>query len=80
MGGERAASGACAVALARGTRRRGPRSPRSSEASKPAGIGNRDARNEYGPEFAPGYRADAQLGTVLNKEGVETLDQLLKKK
>lgn len=36
-------------------------------------------RKEYGPEFAAGYRSDAKLGTVLEKEGVETLDQLLKK-
>jgi hypothetical protein len=37
-------------------------------------------RREYGPNFAQGYRADAKLGTVLMKEGVETLDQLLKQK
>ena len=36
-------------------------------------------RKEYGPEFAKGYRSDAQLGTVLKKEGVESLRQLLKK-
>ncbi len=36
-------------------------------------------RGEYGDGFAPGYRSDAKLGTVLKKEGVETLDQLLKK-
>jgi hypothetical protein len=36
-------------------------------------------RDTYGPEFAKGYRADAKLGTVLKKEGVNTLDQLLKK-
>ena len=36
-------------------------------------------RNEYGPEFAKGYRSDAQLGTVLAKEGVTSLHQLLKK-
>jgi hypothetical protein len=35
-------------------------------------------RKEYGDEFAPGYRADAKLGTVLKREGVGTLDQLLK--
>jgi hypothetical protein len=29
---------------------------------------------------AEGYRSDAHLGTVLKREGVETLDQLLKKK
>jgi hypothetical protein len=37
-------------------------------------------RHEYGESFARGYRADATLGTVLKKEGVGTLDQLLKKK
>jgi hypothetical protein len=36
-------------------------------------------RKEYGPEFAAGYRSDAELGTVLKREGVESLDQLLKK-
>ncbi len=38
----------------------------------------RTLRQEYGENFAAGYRADAELGTVLDKEGVETLDQLLK--
>jgi hypothetical protein len=37
-------------------------------------------RDEYGESFAQGYRSDAKLGTVLKKEGVESLDQLLKKK
>ncbi len=36
-------------------------------------------RETYGAEFAKGYRSDAKLGTVLDKEGVATLDQLLKK-
>lgn len=36
-------------------------------------------RETYGAEFAKGYRADAKLGTVLDKEGVATLDQLRKK-
>lgn len=36
-------------------------------------------RETYGPEFAKGYRSDAKLGTVLDKEGISTLDQLLKK-
>jgi hypothetical protein len=36
-------------------------------------------RETYGPGFAKGYRADAKLGTVLGKEGMATLDQLLKK-
>jgi len=37
-------------------------------------------RKEYGEEFAEGYRKDAKLGTILKKEGLESLDQLLKKK
>jgi hypothetical protein len=37
-------------------------------------------RQTYGDDFAKGYRSDAHLGTVLKKERVETLDQLLKKK
>lgn len=37
-------------------------------------------RNEYGADFAKGYRADAKLGTVLEKEKVGTFDQLLRRK
>jgi len=37
-------------------------------------------RQTYGDDFAKGYRSDAHLGTVLKREGVETLDQLIKKK
>lgn len=36
-------------------------------------------REEYGPQVAEGYRADAKLGTVLKKEGLESLTELLKK-
>jgi len=36
-------------------------------------------RETYGPDFAKDYRSDAKLGTVLQKERVTTLDQLLKK-
>jgi hypothetical protein len=36
-------------------------------------------RETYGPDFAKGYRSDTKLGTVLRKEGVDTLDRLLKK-
>ncbi len=36
-------------------------------------------RKEYGPEFAKGYRSDAQLGTILKREGAESLHELLKK-
>ena len=40
----------------------------------------RTLRNEYGESVAAGYRSDAKLGTVLKKEGLDSLDQLLKKK
>ena len=36
-------------------------------------------REEYGAGFAAGYDADAELSTVLEREGVASLDQLLKK-
>ena len=39
----------------------------------------RTLRREYGDSFAEGYRSDTKLGTVLEREGVATLDQLLKK-
>ncbi len=39
----------------------------------------RTLRNDYGPGFAHGYRSDAELGTVLKREGVTDLSQLLKK-
>jgi predicted DNA binding CopG/RHH family protein len=37
-------------------------------------------RDEYGDDFAKGYRSDAKLGTVLEREGLDDLSQLLKKK
>jgi hypothetical protein len=37
-------------------------------------------RKTHGDDFAQGYRSDAHLGTVLRREGVATLHQLLKKK
>jgi hypothetical protein len=40
----------------------------------------RTLREEYGQGFAPGHRDNATLGTVLKKAGVDTLDQLLKKR
>ena len=40
----------------------------------------RTLRGEYGSDFAKGYRSDAQLGTVLRKEGVDSLHELLNKK
>lgn len=39
----------------------------------------RTLRNDYGQGFAHGYRSDAELGTVLKREGVTDLSQLLKK-
>lgn len=36
-------------------------------------------RKEYGSNFASGYRSDARLGSVLELEGVENFDQLVKK-
>lgn len=36
-------------------------------------------RGIYGDDFAKGYRSDAKLGTVLQREQVDTLSQLLKK-
>ena len=37
-------------------------------------------RKEYGEHFAAGYRSDMHLDTLLKREGVESLHQLLKKK
>jgi hypothetical protein len=37
-------------------------------------------RQEWGDNFAAGYRADTKLGTVLKREGVDTLDQLRRKR
>ena len=34
-------------------------------------------RNEYGEDFAPGFRSDAELGTVLRETGKESLSELL---
>ena len=39
----------------------------------------RTLRAEYGEDFASGYRSDAELGTVLKREGLTDLSQLLKK-
>lgn len=36
-------------------------------------------RETYGQDFAPGCRSDAKLGTVLDRKGVKTLDELRKK-
>lgn len=37
-------------------------------------------RKEYGDHVAEGYRSDATLGTVLEREGLDSLKQLLKRK
>ena len=39
----------------------------------------RTLRDEYGPGVAKGYRSDAKLGTVLKNEGLDSLDDLLKR-
>ena len=39
----------------------------------------RTLRAEYGDGVAKGYRSDAQLGTVLKNEGLNSLSELLKK-
>ena len=36
-------------------------------------------RDTYGEGFAPGYRSDARLDTLLDREGCATLHQYLKK-
>lgn len=36
-------------------------------------------RGTYGQGFAPGYRADTRLDTLLEREGCASLDQYLKK-
>jgi len=35
-------------------------------------------REEYGEDFAPGFRRDAKLGTVLRETGAESLSELLR--
>jgi hypothetical protein len=37
-------------------------------------------RETYGSGFAKGYRSDAKLGTVLDREGADTLSDLLKRR
>ena len=37
-------------------------------------------RDKYGDDFAKGYRSDAKLGTVLEREGLDDLSKLLKRK
>jgi hypothetical protein len=40
----------------------------------------RTLRETYGPDFAKGYRSDAQLGTVLAGEKAHTLSELIKRR
>ena len=40
----------------------------------------RTLRKEYGDDFVKGYRSDAKLGTVMKKEKVDSLHELLKRK
>jgi hypothetical protein len=37
-------------------------------------------RQTYGDDFAKGYRSDAKLGTVLDRERAVTLSDLLKRR
>lgn len=37
-------------------------------------------REEYGDDFAKGYRSDTKLRTLLDREGLDDLSQLLKKR
>lgn len=37
-------------------------------------------RRTYGEDFASGYRSDAKLGTVLDRERATTLSDLLKRR
>jgi hypothetical protein len=37
-------------------------------------------RQIYGPDFLPGIRSDAHLGTVLDRKGAESLSQLVKER
>jgi hypothetical protein len=37
-------------------------------------------RKTYGDDFAKGTRSDAKLGTVLNRAGVDSLSEYLRKK
>lgn len=37
-------------------------------------------RETYGSDFAKGYRSDARLGTILDREGANTLSDFLKRR
>ena len=36
-------------------------------------------RKSYGEDFAKGYRSDAKLGTVLDREGADTLSDTVER-
>ncbi len=38
----------------------------------------RTLRETYGPDFAPGIRSDAKLGTLLERSGASSLSEYLK--
>jgi len=40
----------------------------------------RTLREIYGDDFATGYRSDTKLETLLEREGADSLSQLLKRK
>jgi hypothetical protein len=40
----------------------------------------RTLRETYGDDFASGYRSDAKLGTVLQREHAEDLKEVLKRR
>jgi len=40
----------------------------------------RTLRETYGEDFLKDYRSDAKLGTVLDREGADTLSDLLKRR
>ncbi|MFY9294886.1 MAG: hypothetical protein WAP03_30015 [Methylorubrum rhodinum] len=40
----------------------------------------RTLREQYGDNFAEGYRSDAHLGTVLEREAASSLSDLLKRR
>ncbi len=39
----------------------------------------RTLREIYGPHFAPGVRSDTRLGTLRDREGVDSLSELLRR-
>lgn len=39
----------------------------------------RTLREEYGPDFAPGFRSDTKLGTILDEAEAGSLSEYIKK-